>query len=421
MAGTVGCAVAGSPGYSGYVPSSEQPLTCSNSMVTQRLHVSQRRTAAQPQKGMGSPLKADSSGKVPEAQQPVDPSTFFLAKRVDNPTVYSSDAGRAAVRDAAFEYPRTKMALLKQSHDNVKKGPLPTPFTATTLAEANCSGLDKAVDKSFFSRAQKVEQEDEDVRKAEGVNSKSVNRTTGRDNLASEKKLQKRLQGEGDFAPPKRAFENQERRALLGAEPVSASEFVKFKGAMCDMTSSQREFGCRGSNPQERMGANARDMESKASTMDLFAGTAKSALGLRIPGYVGHVPAHGANAGKMRADADLTKKNAKNLILLSTGSRTLPGYSGFEPKSVYNDTGKANAPPKEATSAGDAANIAAVGKERELNVNEFGKTQGVRKFFSQGGGAADNTISDQYYLRYRPNEGLLKMGAPAERTIPTVR
>eukprot|EP01065_Artemidia_motanka_P033229 TRINITY_DN40207_c0_g1_i1.p1 TRINITY_DN40207_c0_g1~~TRINITY_DN40207_c0_g1_i1.p1 ORF type:complete len:445 (+),score=97.37 TRINITY_DN40207_c0_g1_i1:59-1336(+) len=424
MAGTVGCAVAGSPGYSGYVPSSEQPPTCSNSWVTQRLPVGSRCRVCQPTKGKLSPLARQSSpvrSGAADAAQPVDPSSFFLPKRLTESTVYSSDSARGSCHEPGrWEYPKTKTALLTDSQKKVKKGPLPTPFTACTQYAAAADRLHEGAEPAFFSRVKKAEQDDEESRTAEGVGSCRSTRAGAKEKAPTATRLRRRMQ-DADFAPPRAAFTQQERRPLLGAEPVAPSEYVKFKGTLSDTSSSRCEYGGRGFDPRSRYGSTPVENEANASTGDLFVGTAKATAGKRIPGYVGHVPHHQNNTGRMRLDSgDLVRENARNNILMTSGRKTLPGYSGFEPKSIYNDTGKPNEPPPGMTSTGAAARAAATGEESQLNQNEYGKAQGIRKFFSQGTGSADHVISDQYFIRYRPMEGMLRMGAPGERSIPIV-
>eukprot|EP01062_Namystynia_karyoxenos_P063220 TRINITY_DN5603_c0_g1_i1.p1 TRINITY_DN5603_c0_g1~~TRINITY_DN5603_c0_g1_i1.p1 ORF type:complete len:454 (+),score=119.08 TRINITY_DN5603_c0_g1_i1:82-1362(+) len=426
MAGTVGGAVAGSPGYQGYVPSFEQPPACANSHVTQRLPVGSRRIASQPTKGHLSPLNRSGprspADAVPSAQPPADPSAFFLPKRLDNATLYNSESTRGALREPdEWEYPKTKTALLEKTSRKVVRGPLPVPFTATTLNTVQQEHLDRGKDPNFFSRVRKEEWEEDHQRLTESGG--KATRTSAKECAPSHTRLKKRMMPEGSCAPPKGAFVAQERRPLLGADPVAPGEYVKFKGMLSTETSSQLEYGVRGSNPQERMGATARDLSAHASTGDLLRGTPKQSDGLRIPGYVGHVPQHQDNLKKVKKDEhdDLVRMNSRNMIMMTSAGKTMSGYAGFEPKSIYNDTGKPNRPPAAATSSGGAAERAATGPEAVLNANEYGKTQGVRKFFSQGTGSADHVISDQYFMRYRPMEGMLKMGPPADRNIPIVR
>eukprot|EP01062_Namystynia_karyoxenos_P035756 TRINITY_DN26112_c0_g1_i1.p3 TRINITY_DN26112_c0_g1~~TRINITY_DN26112_c0_g1_i1.p3 ORF type:complete len:200 (+),score=44.04 TRINITY_DN26112_c0_g1_i1:1-600(+) len=194
-------------------------------------------------------------------------------------------------------------------------------------------------------------------------------------------------------------------------------------GGGIGMSTAQVDYGVRGAAPQDRMGRDPRELSDNATTMDLCQGTPRATRGLRLPGYVGHVPAVRANLMRIhgRPEDDLVRQNARNCILLSSGSRTMPGYSGFEPKSVNNDTGMPNRPPP-ATSAASVQHAAQAGeREKAMNHPDFAKNAGIRRFFTQGGGMTDHTIADQYFVKYRPMEGLLKMGAPADRNIPAAR
>jgi len=409
--------VAGSPGYSGYVPSTELPPTTNNSWVTQRVPIGGRRNPSQPTKTQLSPLARSTSpgGPVPVALPPADPSSFFVSKRGQG-TLYSDDAARGSSIDAQWQYPKTKAALLA---DCKRMGPKEsTPFTATTLYNNASGSLDTEADKSFFSRIQRAEQQDK--AEQETIQPTRPGRASAKEKAPSRTMLKKRMEDPA-FAPPKAAFAPQTRRCLVGAEAVAPNEFVQFKGTMANQSSSQIEYGARGSNPNQRMGGTAMELSGKASTNDLLQGTAKATGGARIPGYVGHVPSHPANTGRIRGEGpDVVRQNARNMILMTSGRKTMAGYSGFEPKSIYNDTGKANEPPASLTTAGTAAKEAATGKEGSLNANEHGRTQGVRKFFTQGVGSADHVISDQYFMRYRPMAGTFRMGPRGEQGIPSM-
>eukprot|EP01065_Artemidia_motanka_P021430 TRINITY_DN2560_c0_g1_i1.p1 TRINITY_DN2560_c0_g1~~TRINITY_DN2560_c0_g1_i1.p1 ORF type:complete len:474 (+),score=137.92 TRINITY_DN2560_c0_g1_i1:75-1424(+) len=449
MAGSVGCAIAGRPGYAGYVPSSEQPLPCTNSLITERVPVSLRKRACQPGKGLRAGAADSMAPSPPERPRrrpdsapspgpPRDCSVFFLPKRMTSATVYADDAVRGCdVQDrrTAWQYPLTKTHLFVASqkrHAEAATSPPGSKFTATALYEDREESVGPVRDRAFFSRLKGREQKASDEQHAQPLGQTKVTRSSGKQNvertsaatLSSVGAPQPRKGFDEADRPAPPTYKPMARRKLLGAEPVSANEFVRFKNAMAEMSTNQLDYGCRGANPQSRVGKTVSDLASAASTLDLCGGTAKALRGLRIPGYVGHVPASAGNLRRVHAagSQDLVKQNARNLILLNGCSRTLPGYCGFEARSIINDTGKPSQMPAEATSSARVQSRAQAGdREKAMNRPDYGKAASIRNFFTHGEGMSDNTIADQYFVKYRPMEGLLKMGAPAERVVPAAR
>lgn len=134
-----------------------------------------------------------------------------------------------------------------------------------------------------------------------------------------------------------------------------------------------------------------------------------------FPGYQGHVPQTSVNLAKMQHDCALLAN--KSNVLASAPCRTMPGYGGHIPKATNNDRGSQGLKPTLAdTTTGDKSSHVgldefSVGK---MNTVLNGKSSAVRKFFTPGP-YADNSISDQFYIRYRPYEGFMK-GGPASST-----
>eukprot|EP01059_Diplonema_ambulator_P017167 TRINITY_DN29154_c0_g1_i1.p1 TRINITY_DN29154_c0_g1~~TRINITY_DN29154_c0_g1_i1.p1 ORF type:complete len:410 (+),score=90.53 TRINITY_DN29154_c0_g1_i1:51-1280(+) len=409
MAGSVGGAVVGCPGYAGYIPSSQQPLTCTNSTVSERMPLINRRQVSQ-RMGTKGPMA------VSEAEIIRDPTGAFMPKRTTEGTLYSS-ASSYRQDPGDWTQPKTKTKLLMESQKGresyTRTGPA---FNATSLYGSNTMEKNKAV--NFYSKVQQqeVKQGDEELTKT-----LHNTRSSAKQHIPTAKKHELRMNATLGLEDPQ--FEATERRKMLGAEPVSASEFVKFKGAHESKSSAQKEYGTRGFVPLASIPATVEGMSQSATTSDLFAGTTKSALGLRIPGYMGHVPNGKASKDKMRRTTpDLLKQNSQNVRLISTSKRTLPGYSGYEPKSLENDRGRPNRPDLNTTSSGAAsATILADSEEKAMNKTTFAKQGGIRNFFTQGGGQPDHSISEQYFVKYRPMEGCLKMGARTERAIPIAK
>jgi len=384
-----------------------------------------------PRRPSSAPAGGRAQSQSARGSAPSDCTLFFLPKRQPAESVYGSDTRRGAEdddRSSSWVYPRTKAQLHVASKQEQKSSPdrAPRPFLARTLYEERESCVGSGRDPAFFANLKKRDQTEAERKQAEekkpSTRSSAAREMDGQ--LCHDSGLAAIGSRKGDRHMPTSTYKVNARRALLGSEPVSATQFVKFKGALTEMSTNQRDFGCRGQTPQQRMGSNVHELAINASTMDLAAGTAKTLRGLRLPGYQGHCPAHKSNVAKVTQSTHdhLIKKNSRNLILLNGTSRTMPGYSGFEPRSIMNDTGRPNCPPPHLASSSRSLSLAQAGqREKAMNRADFGKATCVRQFFSQGGGMADNTIADQYFVKFRPMEGVLKTGAPAERAIPPMR
>eukprot|EP01064_Diplonema_japonicum_P007088 TRINITY_DN14813_c0_g1_i2.p1 TRINITY_DN14813_c0_g1~~TRINITY_DN14813_c0_g1_i2.p1 ORF type:complete len:410 (+),score=67.33 TRINITY_DN14813_c0_g1_i2:876-2105(+) len=409
MAGSVGGAVVGCPGYAGYIPSSRQPLTSTNSTVTDRMPLISRTRSSQA-------TGTKPSFTATEADIIRDPTGVFMPKRSTETTLYSTQ-GTFRPDPGDWVQPKTKRALLEsqgQGQTSTAGGP---KFSAKSLYnETNKMETNRPT--NYYSSVQQAEMKgaEEDL-----TASFKNTRSSARQHQPTAKKQVTRVEAAAGLEAPK--FDLPPKRKILGAEPISASEFVKFKGAHESKSSSQKEYGARGYVPAANIAATVEKMSMAATTSDLFAGTAKSALGLRLPGYMGHVPCGDASKGTMkRTKPDLLKQNSQNVRLMSTSRKTLPGYSGFEPKSLENDNGMPNRPATHLTSTGVAgASVLAGETEKAMNNTTHAKQAGIRMFFTQGGGQPDHSISEQYYVKYRPMEGSLKMGARSERTIPVAK
>ena len=410
MAGSVGGAVAGAPGYAGYVPSCQQPLTSTNSSVTTRMPLVNRK--------MKSQLIGSNYGMVSnEADILRDPTAMYLPKRTTEKSIYSTQ-GEYRPDTTTWTQPKTKAALLQSSQSLNKTDVTAVPFTATSVYNSVCS-MEKKPDTGFYSRVRK--EEHRDAEDAGQIVTKST-RSSAKERVPTERKLKKRMDGD-TMVPPRQQFESTQKRSLLGAEQVNATEFVKFLGSHESKSSSKREYGVRGYDPTRNLPTSVDSLSKQATTADLLAGTAKSALGLRLPGYMGHVPAGRDTMATITGDKqDLLKQNAQNLRLICTSKRTLPGYSGYEPKSLVNDTGRPNRPDICQTSSGESSMSVTKGaEEKAMNSLTHAKQAGIRKFFTQGDGQPDHSISEQYFVKYRPMEGYLKMGSPLDRSIPRAR
>lgn len=101
-----------------------------------------------------------------------------------------------------------------------------------------------------------------------------------------------------------------------------------------------KDFGLAGEGPRDRYVAadGVCSFSRRASTNDMFAGTAKGSDGLRLPNYSGHVPASSNNVNLIRNNIKYNVKDG----LIQTYSHNLPKYTGHRPQAVTNDRGPRN-------------------------------------------------------------------------------
>jgi hypothetical protein len=143
---------------------------------------------------------------------------------------------------------------------------------------------------------------------------------------------------------------------------------------------------------------------------EVLVGREKATTTKPYPGYQCHVPQTKLNMGKMVKDQAILDN--KGNVLGSAPCRAMPGYGGHIPTSTYNDRGREGLKPTLSdTTAGLKAARVALDEfsERKMNTVTGAKSSAVRKFFTPGP-YADHSISDQFYLRYRPLEGFMKSG-----------
>eukprot|EP01063_Lacrimia_lanifica_P013764 TRINITY_DN20373_c0_g1_i1.p1 TRINITY_DN20373_c0_g1~~TRINITY_DN20373_c0_g1_i1.p1 ORF type:complete len:426 (+),score=152.28 TRINITY_DN20373_c0_g1_i1:52-1329(+) len=425
MAGSVGGAVVGCPGYAGYIPSCRQPLTTTNSSVTSRMDLVGRTKVSQAVGLHGPTVTSDHEILK-------DPTQVFLMNRSTEKTTYTAQSSHRP--DAAqWKQPATKAAAVLQRNIRLaetlsEKASGSNSNNVTFNASSVYRGsFEKERDPkaTYFSDIQK--RETKELAEANQVTEDLVRptRASAKAQLPTQKRQQRRAE---TCEKENQQFPSTERRTLLGVEQSvgNGQELVKFKQSYEALSSNHREFGGRGFIPtaKDHMPDSVDTLKNAATTRDLFKGTAKSTLGLRLPGYLGHVAAHPQTYDKIKyGERDLVKDAAQNIRLIATSKQTLPGYSGYEPKSLHNDREGPNKPDQGFTSSGNAALavINSSSKEKAMNNTEHAKKIGIKKFFTQGAGQPDHSISEQFYVKFRPMEGSLKMGAPEDRIIPRTK
>jgi len=91
-----------------------------------------------------------------------------------------------------------------------------------------------------------------------------------------------------------------------------------------------QDFGSFGANPLDRSAESVKEFSKTSTSSDLFAGTTRGSV--RIPGYSGHVPSHDRNRSHLDGGARVNLKD--NLVQTYRGTK--PGFTGYQPKSVFN-------------------------------------------------------------------------------------
>eukprot|EP00771_Trimastix_marina_P003229 gnl/Trimastix_PCT/4448.p1 GENE.gnl/Trimastix_PCT/4448~~gnl/Trimastix_PCT/4448.p1 ORF type:complete len:160 (-),score=8.85 gnl/Trimastix_PCT/4448:202-681(-) len=106
------------------------------------------------------------------------------------------------------------------------------------------------------------------------------------------------------------------------------------------VTTNMRDFGTRGSNPRDRYPRHDLGFSGASSMLHLFEGTPKATQ--HIPGYQGHVPRSECVEinSDLRSQAEGTRvRPVKNgwTNLYENYMHNTPHYTGYVPKSVFND------------------------------------------------------------------------------------
>lgn len=136
----------------------------------------------------------------------------------------------------------------------------------------------------------------------------------------------------GGYQPPPPLPNAQERERL-----VRDFKSIEQAATRANMdTSYRRSFGGRDFNPRSTIPMNIGDFSLKASTKELFLGTAKAVE--HIPGYTGFVAAAPGNRRAQEHSKTVLKASTKRMLLsdLAQYPRNIPGYLGFQPRAFAN-------------------------------------------------------------------------------------
>uniref|UniRef100_A0A7S1NPD7 Uncharacterized protein n=1 Tax=Eutreptiella gymnastica TaxID=73025 RepID=A0A7S1NPD7_9EUGL len=332
-------------------------------------------------------------------------------------TLYKTDTA-ALSRRTGFE--KAKVAPQAQTKDV----PPTKQFVGSSLSkDASATVISNPRDPSFYSKMVKdaikaeVSQPEELDRKADAV--KNCRRARGgASGLAclhqapkvsemSDVLLESPHLAQESSTYTKEAHETT--RPICNFTSNTASDYVKFLGRDSVASTYNKDFGTRGSNPRHRMPNSHLDMADMSVTCDLAAGTAKSMTKIRIPGYTGHCPIDKSNITKINGDDDAVAKFHKANLLVTT-KHGMPGYGGYQPHSIYNDSGKPIEPEPHLSTTGTFSKyVADDNVEKAMNVRQAALSNEIKHFFSQGEGNA-GIDCDFYYVNFRPMEGMMKHG-----------
>eukprot|EP00761_Pharyngomonas_kirbyi_P008689 gb/GECH01008701.1/.p1 GENE.gb/GECH01008701.1/~~gb/GECH01008701.1/.p1 ORF type:complete len:295 (+),score=55.30 gb/GECH01008701.1/:1-885(+) len=152
-----------------------------------------------------------------------------------------------------------------------------------------------------------------------------------------------------------------------------------------------------------RIPTDTAEFPRQASTAELADGTAKT--NEHIPGYTGHVPAHGTNAvtvdftrGNNHNNNDNDNNDNDNRSRNPSRTQRLPHF-GME--STYRGTYREHGGRLH-------ANQRKEGSHPKVNAME-------KEFFAQGGTSDGKASAQKYYLDIRPAEGMPSQGGKKER------
>ena len=395
------------PGYGGFVPKSEVEVMPDKTAMNKRMPLDQRVTPLQAtRRAVSQPAHTSD-----EAKSRI--RSYFLPKRHVGYTTYTEQS-TDYVKSAADVPPRAKEPISESDKQALPK------FVAKTEKQIATHTANGQVP-DYFSRVRKIEKEDDDARRNVTV---APTRSGAAHNLRTVDISRKRENDES-LRPPKEEFVRVQKRTPNGLPPPAPCEQVKLT-ALPPHTSHELEFA----DPRPRMDTllktAATEQMSKtatklmtltASTRDMFEGTAKARSDV-IPGYMGHVPAAKSNTQKVKADAEVLRQFSKCSVRLSAPPAVVPGYGGYCPDSGTElDLSKGALTASQRMQA-DVVND--VGHECLMNKRDgTGRKNAVRGFFSSGVGQQDSIIADQFCSRYRPLEGVMKMGPPSQRNWTT--
>ena len=398
------------PGYAGTVPSASiAPLpikTAINERPVPRQRSPQRQAA-------GASVAAVA---LPSIGACLDGSSMqlFRAKRTTVPTTYGDMAQLTNCVTRGSQVPPRMKPVQVSCAESTKGCHVGGTSVAHTMSDAFVTpvlpGGAPVEKETFFSHVRKLEQQDDDVRFSE-------NHITTRSSAAHHVRnvaIRSRRENDSSFVPPAPAVvENTVRRA----KPTAWTGATDGSSPVCVVTppsSYHQDFVA----PQAKSAIAAATLQQSSrlplslstdralieasSTRDLFDATAKNRPDI-ASGFMGHVPSS-ANQDRVRgADHDMLRAHSKCYVNVVAGGTT----------SGHRMAEAASSPERRAQTVGgfqleQAATCAPA--ERAMNRVEHGRQNAVRGFFSAGVGQADPVIADQFCVRYRPLEGLMKHG-----------
>lgn len=401
------------PGFGGHVSQMDSRPLLLKTMVSAPMPLKERVLPVQAQR---SPATSNGEGRSYPTKSEVKCNNVFLPKRHAGHTTYTASAN-ATIKSANDVPPR---ANENTYGSGTKLGTVPFDGTTTqkgmSVNYAFESQSGPAAPVAFYSQVRQVERVDDDTRHATDI---IPTRSGASKQLRCSAIVDKR-EFDPTFSPPKPQFVKLDR-----AKPSATSVNTLAKQAPAANTrlaalpfpksSSQVEY----TSPAEKASVAKSTLAAKsytrlnvdraivgaASTGDLFAGTAKAREEV-ASGFMGHVPASPSNATRLKGDADVLRPFSKSFVCVtkpSANSTTAMNRASLGPGPLK-------------TMQAEALERAATSPERAMNRVEFGRSHAVRDFFTTGVGDSDNVVADQFCMRFRPLEGVMKHGPPDQHS-----
>jgi hypothetical protein len=391
------------PGNAYYVPPVGQPTVSLKTTVNTRMQLKDRVRGLQTTSHLTESVAVAASDEAPPPIR-----SYFLRKRFVGHTTYGAAAHIAGTQP-------TPAPLRVTNKQALGALPAPTPFDAVSNAQASVTYAHGDAP-NFYSMVRKVERADDDQRN--GL-ADTRTRSGAALNLRCAAIERKREQ-HGQFAPPARSFTRAAAGRPNGA-PAMAEGAIKF-AHVPHRTSSQIEYGTprdvlrRAQSVQAAVrpmaGSLAADraMVQSATAKDLFEGTSKSRYDMAA-GFMGHIPASAGNVARLKGDEERLRAFSKCVV-----NFTQPGANSGARLAMKGDN-------TALLTVGGASLVQAAGaaEEQGMNFVEHGRKAAVRRFFTTGMGDQDHLAADQFCVKHRPLEGVMRHGPASQHSWISTR
>jgi hypothetical protein len=421
------------PGFAGYIAPEQQRVLSLKTAVSERLPLAERAKQAAE--------AAVRSSSTPGPNSAV-PRSYYLPKRHTGTTTYA-EATQAYVRSGSDVPPRAnERSFMNTISDDTARN---ATFDATATTKLATMGYCEREDESFYSRVRVLERRDDDARHSL---EDPKTRSGAAKNLRCSA-IQVKREHDPELAPEPLHFKKVERARpnatvtnsgiMLGAarsasagpaavcSPHSFSASSSFGKAnflasgsthTLDYPDPRTSIANANATLNATMGktllASDRALVENATSHDLFAGTAKAAQDV-CSGYMGHVPAHPSNVSRVNGSGDVRRAHTKNFIsVTSPSSSSTTSLLRAKIAAAAAAAEAIRGRPLTPRTVGEKllSTGAFARDERAMNRVEQGRKNAVRGFFTRGVGEQDDLVADQFCIRYRPLEGVMRHGGP---------